>query len=129
MTSGDRVVVTSGLNEGQTIVSDGADKLRDGATVTTVQAPPPERTRQRGDGKTGDGKGSAPATSAATSAPAASSLGPAAAANGDAPKSPGLLSAMSKRRASRKQRKRRVAAPGNTPPAARRPVAGDRHGW
>ena len=54
---GDRVVISSGLKEGEAIVIDGADKLRDGAPVTTVQAPPPVRTRQRGEGKQGDGKG------------------------------------------------------------------------
>ena len=124
VTSGDRVVVTSGLKEGEAIVIDGADKLRDGATVTTVQAPPPVRTRQRGDGKQGDGKGSAPATSAATSAPAASSAGPAAAASGDAPKKSWADLSDVEKAERRKQREATGGAPGNTPPAAAPASAG-----
>ena len=124
VTSGDRVVVTSGLKEGEAIVIDGADKLRDGATVTTVQAPPPVRTRQRGDGKQGDGKGSAPATSAATSAPAASSAGPAAAASGDAPKKSRADLSDAEKAERRKQREATGGAPGNTPPAAALASAG-----
>ena len=124
VTSGDRVVVTSGLKEGEAIVIDGADKLRDGATVTTVQAPPPVRTRQRGDGKQSDGKGSAPATSAATSAPAASSAGPAAAASGDAPKKSWAALSDVEKAERRKQREATGGAPGNTPPAAAPASAG-----
>lgn len=124
VTSGDRVVVTSGLKEGEAIVIDGADKLRDGATVTTVQAPPPVRTRQRGDGKQSDGKGSAPATSAATSAPAASSAGPAAAASGDAPKKSWADLSDVEKAERRKQREATGGAPGNTPPAAAPASAG-----
>lgn len=118
VTSGDRVVVTSGLKEGEAIVIDGADKLRDGATVTTVQAPPPVRTRQRGDGKQSDGKGSAPATSAATSAPAASSAGPAAAASGDAPKKSWADLSDVEKAERRKQREAAGGAVGNAPGAA-----------
>ena len=118
VTSGDRVVVTSGLKEGEAIVIDGADKLRDGATVTTVQAPPPVRTRQRGDGKQSDGKGSAPATSAATSAPAVSSAGPAAAASGDAPKKSWADLSDVEKAERRKQREAAGGAVGNASGAA-----------
>ena len=124
VTSGDRVVVTSGLKEGEAIVIDGADKLRDGATVTTVQAPPPVRTRQRGDGKQSDSKGSVPATSAATSSPAASSAGPAAAASGDAPKKSWADLSDVEKAERRKQREATGGAPGNTPPAAAPASAG-----
>jgi len=118
VTSGDRVVISSGLKEGEAIVIDGADKLRDGAPVTTVQAPPPERRRQRGDGKQGDGKGAAPATSAATAAPAAASAGPAAAASGDAPKKSWADLSDAEKAERRKQREAAGGTAGNAPGAA-----------
>lgn len=116
--TGDRVVIATGLKEGESIVIDGADKLRDGAPVTTVQAAPaatqrgPRGDRAKKDGSaSGDGKapaaaGAAPASAAtpgaaptnATSpatAPAAPTktgeskpVTPAAATSTDAPKKP-----------------------------------------
>lgn len=107
---GDRVVITTGLKEGESIVIDGADKLRDGAPVTTVQAAPaaalrgPRGDRAKKDGAvSGDGK--APAAIGAASASAAAPAGatppaaptktseskpitPAAATSTDAPKKP-----------------------------------------
>lgn len=71
---GDRVVVTTGLKEGESIVIDGADKLRDGAPVTTVQAAPAAAQRgPRGDRakKDGTASGDANAPSATGAAPAA----------------------------------------------------------
>lgn len=85
--SGERVVITTGLKEGESIVIDGADKLRDGAPVTTVQAAPaaaqrgPRGDRAKKDGAaSGDGKAPA-ATGAAPAAPA----GAPASAPGSAP--------------------------------------------
>jgi multidrug efflux system membrane fusion protein len=39
--NGEQVAITKGLSPGQIIVTDGADRLKDGATVTIVQAPTP----------------------------------------------------------------------------------------
>jgi multidrug efflux system membrane fusion protein len=39
--NGEQVAVTKGLTPGQVIVTDGADRLKDGAAVTIVQAPAP----------------------------------------------------------------------------------------
>ena len=112
--SGDRVVITSGLKDGEAIVIDGADKLRDGAPVTTVQAPPPERRRQRGEGKQGDGKGVAPAAGATAVTPAAPGAA-AAAAGGDAPKKSWADFSDSEKAERRKQREAAGGAPGAAP--------------
>jgi multidrug efflux system membrane fusion protein len=59
---GDRVAVKSGLKEGERIVIDGADRLREGAKVEVIErfATPagkgPGEGRRRGEGKGGDGK-------------------------------------------------------------------------
>jgi multidrug efflux system membrane fusion protein len=53
--NGERVAVTSGLSPGDKVVTDGADKLRDGGKVTLRQesgapadgATPPKQPRQR----------------------------------------------------------------------------------
>ena len=106
--SGERVVITTGLKEGESIVIDGADKLRDGAPVTTVQAAPaaaqrgPRGDRAKKDGAaSGDGKapaatvaapaaGGVPATPLAAPSKASESkpTTPAAAASPDAPRKP-----------------------------------------
>jgi multidrug efflux system membrane fusion protein len=39
--NGEQVAITKGLSPGKIIVTDGADRLKDGATVTIVQAPTP----------------------------------------------------------------------------------------
>ncbi len=109
---GDRVVITSGLKEGESIVVDGADKLRDGAPVTTVQAAPAAAQRgPRGDRAKKDGaaatdgnasaatgvapattSGAAPANATSAAAPSKSSESrpatPAAATSTDTPKKP-----------------------------------------
>ena len=73
VTSGDGWSSPAGLKRGETIVIDSADKLRDGATVTTVQAPAAcHPLASAVTAKQSDGKGLRAATSAATSAPAAS---------------------------------------------------------
>ncbi len=110
--TGERVVITTGLKEGESIVIDGADKLRDGAPVTTVQAAPaaaqrgPRGDRAKKDGAaSGDGKappatsaapagapGAAPASATPPAAPAKTGdskpITPAAATSTDAPKKP-----------------------------------------
>lgn len=58
-TEGEQVVVQSGLTQGETVVSDGADRLRDGATVTLPSEQPAATkpvthsttSRQTGEGK------------------------------------------------------------------------------
>jgi membrane fusion protein, multidrug efflux system len=111
--TGDRVVITTGLKEGDSIVIDGADKLRDGAPVTTVQAAPaaaqrgPRGDRAKKDGAaSGDGKATVATDAAPNSPPGAASanapssaaaptrnpeskpITPAAATSTDAPKKP-----------------------------------------
>jgi len=44
--SDERIVIASGLTSGETVVIDGADKLRDGSLVTTV-VPPPSSPRKQ----------------------------------------------------------------------------------
>ena len=41
VTNGDTVAVTSGLKAGEQLVTQGTDKLRDGAKVTSATEPPP----------------------------------------------------------------------------------------
>lgn len=59
---GDRIAIRSGLKEGERVVVDGADRLREGAKVELVDrfATPagkgPGEGRRRGEGKGGDGK-------------------------------------------------------------------------
>lgn len=56
-TDGDKVAITRGLKPGETVVVDGADRLRDGAEVTLPGATPaaasanPERKRGQGRGR------------------------------------------------------------------------------
>jgi len=116
--SGDRVVISSGLKEGEAIVIDGADKLRDGAPVTTVQAPPPVRTRQRGEGKQGDGKGAAPTAGASAPSSAAPGAPATAAAGSDASKKSWTDLSDAEKAERRKQREAAGGAPGGAPAAA-----------
>lgn len=59
---GDRIAVKSGLKEGERVVVDGADRLREGAKVelldrfATPAGKGPGEGRRRGEGKGGDGK-------------------------------------------------------------------------
>ena len=91
---GERVAVASGLKEGERVVVDGADRLRDGAKVEVIdrfQTPagkaPGEGRRNRGDGKGGDRKGGEGGAAAGAKAPPAGGGGkpaasePAGAAN------------------------------------------------
>ena len=65
-TEGERVAVTSGLQIGETIVTDGADKLREGSKVELPGDAPPaanaaqgageQSERQRGQGQQGQGE-------------------------------------------------------------------------
>jgi multidrug efflux system membrane fusion protein len=43
-TDGDKVAITDGLSQGETVVVDGADRLKDGATVVLPGAKPPATT-------------------------------------------------------------------------------------
>jgi multidrug efflux system membrane fusion protein len=60
-TEGEVTVVESGLQPGERVVTDGADKLRDGAKIEPVtpeqRNAAPAAGGRRGDGKGGDGKG------------------------------------------------------------------------
>ncbi len=137
--TGDRVVITTGLKEGESIVIDGADKLRDGAMVTTVQAAPAAAQRgPRGDrakqAGAPSGEGKAPqapampanagnsATSTPSSAPIKSgdskpgSLAPAT-SNGsnDAPKKSWLEMTDAEKAERRKQREANGEAPRGAP--------------
>ncbi len=80
--SGQRTVVLSGLTPGDTVVTDGADRLREGARVTVPGASPPASpTGQEGRGaRAGHGSGSAaaaepPAPATADTPAAAASAG------------------------------------------------------
>lgn len=78
VTEGERVSVAQGLNPGERVVIDGADKLRDGAPVEVIEpgaapasAPAAGQAHQGGRHRRGQGGASESATSAAASAPAA----------------------------------------------------------
>lgn len=72
-TEGQRVAIESGLAPGDVVVTDGADRLRDGAKVVLPGAPPPDAAgngqhRHRGEtgggpggGQSGPGQGTKPA--------------------------------------------------------------------
>lgn len=80
VTEGDRVSVAQGLNAGERVVIDGADKLRDGAPVEVVQpgahpasapaaSPDGQQGRRHRRGQDGAGGASAPAASAPAAKP------------------------------------------------------------
>ena len=54
VTQGEQVAITDGLQAGDQVVTDGADKLKEGAKVILPGAKPDEKN---GDKKAGDGKG------------------------------------------------------------------------
>jgi multidrug efflux system membrane fusion protein len=59
-TEGERVAVASGLQVGETVVTDGADKLREGSTVELPGEAPPAAEADKdkqGQGRTGAGRG------------------------------------------------------------------------
>ena len=66
-TSGEMVAVESGVAAGETVVTDGADRLREGARVEIAdRSPRPEKGgKGRGKGKGGEGKGGGEAGSKA----------------------------------------------------------------
>ena len=134
--TGDRVVISTGLKEGESIVIDGADKLRDGAAVTTVQAAPaPAQRGPRGDrakqGGAASGDGKAPAASATlanagspaagppagppTKASEAKPTPPASAAGADAPKKSWTEMTDAEKAERRKQREANGEAPRGAP--------------
>ena len=76
VTEGDRVSVAQGLQPGERVVIDGADKLRDGSPVEVIQpgaaaasAPAPGQAHQGGRHRRGQGGASAPAASAPAAKP------------------------------------------------------------
>lgn len=79
VTEGERVSITNGLQPGERVVIDGADKLRDGAPVEVIQpgaapasAPAANQGHQGGQGqrhRRGQGGASAPAASAPAAKP------------------------------------------------------------
>ena len=85
---GERIAVKSGLKEGERVVVDGADRLREGARVELVDrfATPagkgPGEGRRRGEGKGADGKWGGKAAEPGSAEPARSGK---AAAPGEAP--------------------------------------------
>jgi membrane fusion protein, multidrug efflux system len=71
-TADDRVAVASGLTAGDTVVVDGADRLRDGAKVVLPGEQPPPVTSAggpRGGRRGGQGRGAGAAAGAAGAAP------------------------------------------------------------
>ncbi|MDM0039912.1 efflux RND transporter periplasmic adaptor subunit [Variovorax sp. J22G21] len=77
------VVITEGLKDGERVVTEGGDRLKDGSTVQL----PTDAPRQRGSGAGGRRQGGS-APQGAASAPAASSAPSAAAPSGAAPAAP-----------------------------------------
>lgn len=53
ISQGDLVEITDGLNEGDKVVIDGTDKLRDGAKYKTPEAAPAEETKEKKEHKNG----------------------------------------------------------------------------
>ena len=75
---GDMAAVTDGVTENERVVTDGADRLRDGAHVTVPdKAAPNAAPRARGTGRTSPAA-TTPAPAATTPAPAATTPAPAA---------------------------------------------------
>jgi len=76
VTEGERVSVAQGLQPGERVVIDGADKLRDGSPVEVIQpgaaaasAPAAGQAHQGGRHRRGQGGASAPAASAPAAKP------------------------------------------------------------
>jgi multidrug efflux system membrane fusion protein len=103
-TEGETTVIASGLAPGETVVTDGADKLKDGAKIepiTAEQRAAQAAAARRGDGK-GGGKGGgrrnggaqgeaatgAPSTATAPATPAGATSAPPPAAAGTVPPTP-----------------------------------------
>jgi multidrug efflux system membrane fusion protein len=92
ITEGDTTAIVDGVKPGDVVVTEGADKLRDGAKVE-VGAPPATGAAGSGSGSGGHGHhnkdgaagpASASASAGSAAAPAASALAPAAAASAPA---------------------------------------------
>ena len=104
MSTVELVAISNGLKEGELVVTEGADRLKDGASVmlqgdTPTQAPGASSGRRaargegggrRGEGRSGEGRpGAAAAGAAAPAAPAAEgAVTPAAPAPATAPAAP-----------------------------------------
>ena len=69
----DRVVITSGLKAGERVITEGADRLKDGASVTL----PGDQPRLPGNGGAGGGKRQRPGADGAKSPASASASSPA----------------------------------------------------
>lgn len=74
----DKVVIASGLEPGERVITEGADRLKDGASVVLPGDPPGGAARAPGGGKRQRGAASAPGAGA--SAPVAGASAPVAAA-------------------------------------------------
>jgi multidrug efflux system membrane fusion protein len=80
----DKVVIASGLEAGERVITEGADRLKDGASIVLPGDAPAAGARGPGGGKRQRGAASAPgagSSAPAAAAPAASASGPAAAAS------------------------------------------------
>jgi multidrug efflux system membrane fusion protein len=84
---GDRVQVTSGLAIGERVITEGADRLRDGARVMLPGDTPGGQGWQGGGGRRQRGQGAQPGASA-PAAPALDALTGASAAKAPLPQSP-----------------------------------------
>ena len=67
----DKVEITAGLQAGEKVITEGADRLKDGAKVTLAGDKPAAAVGGKGRGKRGSRPGAAAASSAGTSSPAA----------------------------------------------------------
>jgi multidrug efflux system membrane fusion protein len=79
----DKVVIASGLEAGERVITEGADRLKDGASIVLPGDAPAAGARGPGGGKRQRGAASAPgagSSAPAASAPAAGASAPAAAA-------------------------------------------------
>ena len=91
----DKLVVTSGLKAGERVITEGADRLKDGASVTL----PGDQPRGPGNGAAGGGKRQRPGVDS-TKAPASSPATPASESAAQTDKPADLAQAPPRRRAS-----------------------------
>jgi len=81
----DKVVIASGLEVGERVITEGADRLKDGASVVLPGDPPGGGGRGPGGGAGKRQRGAASAPGAGASAPAAGASAPVAAAAAEGP--------------------------------------------
>ncbi|MFI5446262.1 efflux RND transporter periplasmic adaptor subunit [Polaromonas sp. UC242_47] len=82
----EKVIISSGLNEGERVITEGADRLKDGASVVLPGDPPGGIRRQRPAGK-GAGAPAAAASAPASTGPASAPVAAASATDKPAPAS------------------------------------------